>query len=174
MREQAADDTGATIQDLQDFPSQDHFERLGKVPELARSQQMLVRRGAPAEATLLIQERLHQQVAARLDPIEQLGHPVPVEVREDHHDVERAAGQWIARQVGLNPLDGDLGLPRCLLRRLQQLGISVDANDLGPACSGGDGVTALAARDIEDRGTGPDQARVPLEPRTGKTLTSRG
>jgi len=136
-------------------------------PQLARFQEVLIRGRPPPQLPLLLQERLGQEVAARLDGVEEVRKAAAIQVVELQHETVRAIGDRRTGQVGLHELDGHLRLLRRPLRFLQPRRVAVDGNHRGTPLSCRDRMDSLAAGQVEDPHVGVDKAHVPLEPCAG-------
>lgn len=72
------------------------------LPEFEEMRRLL---GTPAELPLNLEERLEEQGAAGSNGLDDPGHPLPIEVVEDEHDVELAEIRPRRLEIGLDPLN---------------------------------------------------------------------
>ena len=80
-------------------------KRADETRDLAKFEQVGLLLGAPAELALNLEKGLEEQDAAGVDRLSDLGHPRPVEVVEQQHDIELPQLGPASLEVGLDPLD---------------------------------------------------------------------
>ena len=147
-------------------------QRADQTRDLAKFEQVGLLLGAPAELALNLEKGLEEQDTAGADRLSDLGHPGPVEVVEQEHDVELPQLGPGPFEIGLDPLDGEApSLGR--VPPLADLGrVAIDGHDLGAELGRGKSMPAGPARDVENPRAPANQGRVRGKPIAGTLLES--
>ena len=125
---------------------------------------------APAQLALDLQVRFEQEMAPGPERLDDPGHPGPVEIVENQHDIELAQIGPSGFEIGLDPPDGKAAAGRVVPPLADLGGILVDGDHVGAELGGRDGVPAGAAGQVEDPDAGANQPRVGGKPIAGPLL----
>ncbi len=155
---------GAPINHFQHFTGVHDFKRLHQRNEFTVPEQVIVGGGSGFQRSLLFEERFRHQIAASPGCLEKDGHPLPVQVVEDHDDIERPARGRLALQVGVAPLDETAVFAACFLGFPQRVQVRVNRNNLRPALGSRARVTSAATGYVEHESPFAKQPAMPHEP----------
>ena len=155
------------VDGLERLPAVQDSQRRGEAGELARTQQMVVRRGAPSELALARQKRFHdQQSAWRHEPVD-VGHPRTVKIIEHENRLKIAQRGPRTLEIDDAPVDAErLRVGELSCRRQAGL-VAVDAGDAGAESRRCQTVPALPTSQVEHAIAGVDPVSVPEKPGTG-------
>ena len=144
-----------------------HPERNHKSSDLAGTEQVFLRRGAPAEISLGSEERFDHEEAACNNELADLRQPRPVKIIEHQNRIKRAQVGPRPREVDHAPVD-DEAFPTGVLSRYGEAGlVVVHTHHRRTRRCRGETVSPFSAGQIEHPGSGPQPMSVPEEPGAG-------
>lgn len=147
-----------------------YHERRHQGRRFAELEEMGVGLRPPPELPLDLEEGLEDQVAAGPERLDHPRHPRTIEVVEQQHDIELAQVRPGGLEVGLDPANGQATASGIIASLPDPGRILVDRHDVRPETSGGNGVAAGPAGQVEDPNARTNQSGVGGKPVAGALL----
>ncbi len=141
-----------------------HPERAHQSGELARLQEMILRRGPPAKVALGGEERFDHEEAACGDEFADLRQPRPVKIIEHHNRIKRAQVGPRLLEIDDAPINRETISLRERSRSREATLVPVHPQHRRAAGRRREGMSSFPAREVEDPGAGSQSMSVPDEP----------